>query len=97
MTVDTILVQESEPISATVQENLVLLSIRAGAYFRFNRMGAQIWKMLVEPRRVGEIFDVLAQTHDDIDVDTMTHDVGEFLDALLKRHLVRVVNPVESR
>jgi coenzyme PQQ synthesis protein D (PqqD) len=96
VTLDTILVQESEPLSATVQENHVLLSIRAGAYFRFNRMGAQIWKMLAAPRRVGEIFDVLAQTHD-IDVDTMTRDVGEFLDALLKRHLVRVVNPDESR
>jgi Coenzyme PQQ synthesis protein D (PqqD) len=86
LTVDTILIQDSEPICATVQENIVLLSIRAGAYFRFNRVGAEIWNMLIEPRRVGGIFDVLAQTHD-VDVDTMTRDVAEFLDALIKRRM----------
>ena len=96
VTVDAILIQDSEPICATVQENIVLLSIRAGAYFRFNRVGAEIWNMLIEPRRVGEIFDALAQTHD-VDVDTMTRNVAEFLDALVKRHLVRVVNPNEIR
>jgi hypothetical protein len=94
VTADTILVQDSEPISAIVQENIVLLSIRAGAYFGLNRTGGLIWNMLIEPRRVGEIFEVLAQTHD-ADLDTMTRDVVEFLDTLIKRQLVRVVSPDE--
>jgi hypothetical protein len=96
MTIDTILVQESEPISATVQGNIVLLSIRAGAYFRFNKVGAQIWNMLVEPRRVGDICDRLAQSNE-VDVDTMTRDVAKFLEALINRQLVRVVKPDEIR
>lgn len=96
MTIDTILVQDGEPIPATVQEEVVLLSLRAGAYFGFNRVGTRIWNMLTEPRRVGEIFDLLSQTHD-VDADTMTRDVTEFLDALIGRRLVRVVNPGEVR
>ena len=93
---DTILVQDGEPISTTVENCIVLMSIRAGAYFKLNRVGSQIWNMLVEPRRVGDIFEALAQTHD-VDQVSMTHEVTEFLDALLNRRLVRVVKAAEAR
>jgi hypothetical protein len=96
VTVDTILIQDGEPISTAVAEEVVLLSIRAGAYFGFNRVGTQIWNMLAEPRRVGDIFDFLLQTHD-VDADTMVRDVAEFLDDLIRRRLVRVVNLGEVR
>ncbi len=92
VTADTILVQDSEPALVTLEENVVLLSVRRGSYFSLNKVGTKIWNMLVEPRRVGDIFDVLAQTHD-VDADTMTGDVTEFLETLVKRQLVRVVDP----
>lgn len=96
MKLDTILVQDSEPTSTIVRENKVLLSIRAGAFFRLNRVGEEIWNTLAVPRRVGEIFDMLAQTHD-VDIDTLTREVTEFLDTLISRRLVKIVNPDEMR
>ena len=90
MNMDTILVREIEPASAIVDDNAVLLSVQAGAFFRLNRVGTEIWEMLIKPRRVGEIFDVLSQSYD-VDGNTLTRDVTEFLEALVKRHLVRVV------
>ncbi|MGA8614106.1 MAG: PqqD family protein [Xanthobacteraceae bacterium] len=92
VTADTILVRDSEPTFLTLEENVVLLSVRRGAYFSLNRVGTQIWNMLVEPHRVGDIFDVLAQTHD-VDTATVTGDVAEFLETLVKRQLVRVIDP----
>lgn len=92
VTADTILVRDSEPVFVMLEDNIVLLSIRSGAYFSLNRVGAQIWNMLVEQSCVGDIFDVLAQTHD-VDTGTMTGDVTEFLETLVKRQLVRVVDP----
>jgi hypothetical protein len=92
VTVDTVLVQDSEPIPATVDEEVVLLSVRAGNYFGFNRIGTEIWNMLAEPRRVGEILDSLSQAHD-VDTDTMTRDVTQFLQTLIDRGLVKVVSP----
>ena len=74
VTVDTILARDSEPIPATVGEEVVVLSIRAGSYFGFNRVGTEIWNMLAEPRRVDQIFDALSQSHD-VDADTMIRDV----------------------
>jgi hypothetical protein len=91
ITAATILVRDSEPAFVTLEENVVLLSVRRGAYFSLNSVGTQIWNMLAEPRRVGDIFDLLARTHD-VHADTLTSDVAEFLDTLVKRELVRVVN-----
>jgi hypothetical protein len=92
VTADTILVRDSEAAFVTLKDNAVLLSVRRGSYFSLNGAGTQIWNMLVEPRRVGDIFDMLAQTHD-VDAGTMTGDVVEFLETLLKRQLVRMVDP----
>jgi hypothetical protein len=92
VTADTILARDSEPAFVALEDSAVLLSVRGGSYFSLNRVGTQIWNMLGEPRRVGDIFDVLAQTHD-VDAGTMTGDVVKFLETLLKRQLVRVVDP----
>jgi hypothetical protein len=61
---DTILVQNDQVFAGTVDDRVVALGIRAGLYFDFNRMGSGIWKMLSEPCRVGQIFDVLLQNYD---------------------------------
>jgi hypothetical protein len=96
VTADTVLVRDSEPMPTTVDEEVVVLSVRAGAYFGFNRIGTEIWNMLAEPRRVGHILDTLAQSHE-VDRDTMTRDVNQFLQTLIERRLVRVVDSKESR
>jgi hypothetical protein len=88
VTADTILVRDSEPVFVTLDDHVVLLSIRRGSYFSLNKVGTQIWNMLAEPRRVGDIFDLLTQTHD-VEIDTVIGDVAEFLDALVERRLVR--------
>ena len=43
VTADTILVRDNEPMPTTVDEEVVVLSVRAGAYFGFNRIGTEIW------------------------------------------------------
>ena len=86
------LVQDSEPVSATIQGGVVLLSVRAGAYFKLNRVGAEIWNMLTEPRRAGEIIDVLAQNYG-ADNGTVSRDVTPFLAMLIQHQLLLVIDP----
>jgi hypothetical protein len=88
---DAVVVQDSEPIAATVDDEVVMLSVRAGAYFGLNGIGSEIWHMLREPRRVGDLCDELAQRYE-ADTDTLTRDVTLFLQALIERGLVRVVD-----
>ena len=43
---DTIVMRDSEPIDTTVDDEVVMLSVRAGAYFGLNGVGSEIWSML---------------------------------------------------
>lgn len=96
VTVDSILVRDGEPIATTLDDEVVLLSMRAGSYYGFNRVGTEIWNLLAEPRPVGHIFDELAQLHD-VDRGTMIRDVTTFLQTLIDRRLVRVVDAESTR
>jgi hypothetical protein len=96
VTIETILVRDTEPVSSTVDENIVVLSIRAGSYFDFNRVGSDIWNMLAEPHRVRQILDALSQTYR-VDMDTMTRDVIAFLETLVDARVVHILEPGKTR
>jgi hypothetical protein len=87
---DTVVVRDSEPIDTTVDDEVVMLSVRAGAYFGLNGVGSEIWNMLREPRRVGDLCAALASTYD-ADERTLAADVTRFLQALVARGLARIV------
>jgi hypothetical protein len=91
VTADTILARDCEPISTTVEQTAILLSVRAGSYFKLNRAGMEIWNLFQQPRRVGEIIEVLAQSHE-VDTEIVTRDVTVFLDKLVERRLLRVID-----
>jgi len=90
VTIDSILVQDNEPTAADVDGRVVVLSVRAGSYFNFNRVATEIWCMLTEPCRVSEIFHSLSRRHD-VDAETMARDVTPFLQTLVTHRLIRVV------
>lgn len=96
VTIDNILIRDDEPTAAALEEGVVVLSIRAGAYFGFNRVATEIWSMLAAPCRVGEIFKQLAEQHD-VDDETIVRDVTPFLQTLVEHRLVRVIDPGEAR
>jgi len=87
---DSVIVQEDEPVAAEVDGEVVMLSERAGAYFGLDGIGSEIWRLIEEPRRVSELCGTLAQRYE-VDAETLSRDVTAFLDALLARNLVRLV------
>jgi Coenzyme PQQ synthesis protein D (PqqD) len=93
---DSVIVQEDEPVAAEVDGEVVMLSERAGAYFGLDGVGSEIWRLLAQPRRVSDLCQSLAQRYD-ADADTLIRDVTSFLDELLARKLVRLVErPAEK-
>jgi hypothetical protein len=88
--IDSVVVQDSEPIATTVDDEVVMLSVRAGAYFGLDGVGSEIWNLIHEPRRVGDICNSLSKTYN-ADENTVARDVVAFLESLLERGLVRVV------
>jgi hypothetical protein len=92
VTIESTLVQDSEPVEADLDGGYVLLSLRAGAYFDLNPMASEIWRMLAEPCRVGQIFASLSDSHE-VDAQTVARDVTPFLQTLVNHRLVRVIDP----
>jgi Coenzyme PQQ synthesis protein D (PqqD) len=93
VSVESVLVQDSEPVAAELADGAVVLSVRAGAYFSFNCTATEIWDILAEPCCLRQIFALLAERYD-VDAETVARDVTPFLQTLIKHRLVRTVNPV---
>jgi hypothetical protein len=87
---ECVVVQDSEPIATTVDDEVVMLSVRAGAYFGLNGVGSEIWNMLREPQRVGDMCAALSSLYD-VDEQILARDVACFLQALVERGLARIV------
>ena len=96
VTIDSVLVQDKELAAADLDGRVVVLSVRAGAYFGFNGLGSEIWHMLSEPRRVGEIFDTLSQSHE-VDATTLSRDVLPFLQTLIEQRLALQIDLGDAR
>jgi len=95
VTDESVLVHESGPVAADLAGGAVVLSVRADAYFGFNCTATEIWHMLAEPCRVGEVLALLAERHD-VDAETVARDVIPFLQTLVEYRLVRAVDPASA-
>lgn len=87
---DSVVVKDSEPITTTIDDEVVMLSPRANAYFGLGLVGSEIWNAIEQPRRVDDLCAGLVQQFE-IDVDTCRREVLDFLNDLVDRGLARIV------
>jgi len=93
---DSFVVRDSEPIATMLDDQVVMLSVRANAYFGLNDVGSEIWQMIGQPRRVEDICRMLSSAYEGPE-DAVVRDVVEFLEGLLAHGLVRVVAQQEPQ
>lgn len=74
-------------ISSKVDEDMFLLSLEKGAYFRMDPVGARIWELLENPCERGEIIASLLQEYE-VDEKTCAEETDAFLERLLKAGLL---------
>ncbi len=92
VTIDSVMVRDNDLATADLDGQIVVLSVNTGAYIGLNEVASEIWQLLSEPRRVGDIFASLSQTHD-VDAVALSRDVMPFLQNLIDRRLVREIDP----
>lgn len=96
VTIDSVLVRDTGLDATDLDGQVVVLNVPAGAYFGFNPVASEIWHLLSEPRRVGEIFCKLSQDHD-VDATTLSRDVLPFLQTLVDRRLAVQIDPDDAQ
>jgi Coenzyme PQQ synthesis protein D (PqqD) len=87
-------VQNREPIASVVDGEIVMLSVRAGAYFSLNSVASEIWSMLETPHSIDEICRALRAVYA-IDKETAAIQVSAFLDSIATRGLIERLEPLE--
>lgn len=91
VTIDSVLVRDTNLAATDLDGRIVVLHLDAGAYFDFNGVASEIWRMLSKPCRVGDIFCALSHTHD-VDDTALSRDVLPFLQTLIEKRLARQVD-----
>jgi hypothetical protein len=95
ITLDTMVVQADDVISAEVEDEVVMLRMESDAYYHTDDIGAAIWLGIAEPTRVRDLCLHL-MTRYEVDAETCHADVLAFLREAHSEGTVRVVPPGEA-
>ena len=90
---DTTLRRNSDILYApSGSDSAVMMSIEAGKYFGLNAVGARIWELLAEPRRLADVCSLL-QEEFDVDGPTCADAVRAFASQLVDQGIAHAVDP----
>jgi hypothetical protein len=86
---DTVVARSGEPLTATIDDELVMLDPRQGVYFALDTVGHRVWELLEQPCSVDELCRTLGEEFD-VDAATCRGDVLAFLGRLSEAELLEV-------
>ena len=78
-----------DQLAATVDQEIVILSVERGSYYGLDDIGSEIWQQLAQPISVGVLCDALAAKYD-ADRAIIERDVLGLLEKLVAEGLVSV-------
>ena len=80
-----------DQLAATVDREIVILSVERGSYYGLDDIGSEIWQQLASPISIGTLCDALAARYD-ADRATIERDVLALLEDLVAEGLVIPAN-----
>jgi hypothetical protein len=86
---NSIVVACKDQVSCELEGEAAILDLKSGTYFGLNPVGAIVWSMIAEPRRVTEICDALLNRYD-VAAEQCDREVVELLGELRAQGLIRV-------
>lgn len=79
-----------QAMSQEVNGETVILDLNGESYFGLDNVGTRIWQLLHEDGDLKVVFDIL-QKEFDVDANTLSEDMKNFIDDLIVRELVKIV------
>ena len=84
-------VVSQDQVSCELGGEAAILNLKAGVYYGLNEVGARIWKLIQEPKRVSEIRDTILEEYE-VEPDQCEVDVIVLLQDLLDNGLIEEKN-----
>jgi hypothetical protein len=93
----TSVVQRSDDLAVgAMGDELAMMSLHTGTYFVLDKVAARIWERMSNPVAVVDLVDELLELYD-VAPNRCEADVLAFLQKLLARGLVRVLNAENTK
>ena len=89
ITTASVVVASRKQVSTPTGSEAVVLSIDEGAYYGLNTVGARIWSLIQEPRRVAEVCAVVVEEYD-VPPERCERDVLSLLAELADKGLAEI-------
>ena len=78
-----------KPLASELEGNVVLLDLDTGLYYGFEGVGARVWSLLQDRRRVAEIRDALVLEYD-VEPERCERDLIKLLGRAAQAGLIEV-------
>lgn len=82
-------------VSASVDDEMVILNVETGVYYGLKQVGARVWSLLQEPRRVRFVRDRLVQEYE-VSAERCEDDLRKLLQELECEGLVYIRDETEE-
>lgn len=80
-----------DQVSCELGGEAAILDLQQGVYYGLDPVGATIWNLIAQPRRIDEIKQALLDQYE-VSPDQCEHDLIELLSDLAEHGLIRVEN-----
>jgi hypothetical protein len=84
------LVRRAGALTASVDEELVMLDLEQSRYYGLNEVGGSIWELLERPCTLAEICGKLTEEYR-VDPEICREQVSDFLERLVDARLAEVI------
>jgi hypothetical protein len=89
LSLSRIVQRRADLLASDMQGETVMLDMVSGYYFAMDSVGGRIWQLLEHASTVAQVCQSLQQEYE-VDEATCQREVSEFIDELLKHHLVTI-------
>lgn len=85
----SVVVATKDHVSCPLGEDIIILDLKAGLYFSLDNVGAKVWQLIQQPRRLHEIRDAILETFD-VTADVCERDLVALLHELEARNFIEI-------
>lgn len=89
--IQSVVVAATEQVSCPLGEESAILNLKNSVYYGLDPVGAHVWKLLREPRSIGELRDALVDEYD-VEPPRCEQDLLELLEKMRGEGLIEVRN-----
>lgn len=89
---DIVIQRTEDQISRDLGNEGVILNLKKSMYYGLNAVGTRIWDLISEPRRIGEVLDIILEEYE-VEPGRCKTDLLELLEDLSAEGLIQVTVP----